>query len=75
VMGPNGSSVTCDNSHNHDRAAKDLEVVNAVGLVGLVLTYAYGVYDGVSVYRRHTREQQVQPFVSPSGVVGISGSF
>ncbi len=75
VSGPNGTSVTCDNTHNHDRAAKDLEVVNAAALVGLVLTYAYGVYDGVSVYRRHTREQQVQPFVSPSGVVGISGRF
>ncbi len=75
VSGPNGTSVTCDDTHNRDRAAKDLEAVNAAALVGLVLTYAYGVYDGVSVYRRHTREQQVQPFVSPSGVVGISGHF
>jgi hypothetical protein len=75
VSGPNGSSATCDATHNHDHAAKVLEGVNVAAGVGLVVTYLYGVYDGVASYRRRSREQAVQPFVSPTGVVGISGSF
>ena len=70
---------TCDNSGvNHFRAAQQLETVNIVAGMGLILTYVYGVYDGVTTYRRQSREQAFAPFATPTnngGVVGVTGSF
>ena len=74
VTGSQGSSVTCDEA-SASRTAR-MRALNVVTGIGLLATYVYGVYDGVTVYRRRAREQQ--PFVAPiagGGVVGISGTF
>lgn len=78
VIGDGGSSVTCDDSKDRVRSANQLRTVNIVTGIGLILSYAYGVYDGVQGYRRRTRETAVQPFVSASrsdSVFGIAGTF
>ena len=80
VTGDEGSSLTCDDKGNdHYSSAPTLRVVNAVGGVGAILTYAYSVYDGVKNYRRRTREQSMQPFVSTTAhgesLFGVAGIF
>ncbi|CAN5875842.1 hypothetical protein BH11MYX3_BH11MYX3_49310 [soil metagenome] len=80
VSGDNGSSITCDNNANdHYSSAPTMRVINAVSGVGAILTYAYGVYDGVKNYRRRTRERSMQPFVSSTthgdAFLGVAGSF
>lgn len=75
VAGSVGESVTCDDDQDRADSAAKLRVVNIATGVGLILTYAYGVYDGVSGYRRR---ESIQPFVAPAtggGVVGVVGSF
>lgn len=75
VTGDGGSSATCDDTKNRADTAAQLRAINIVSGIGLIVTYAYGVYDGVSGYRRRSERQ---PFVMPTtggGVVGISGSF
>jgi len=74
VSGSGGNSVTCDEA-SASRTSR-MRALNVMTGIGLIVTYAYGVYDGVTGYRRRAREQQ--PFVAPingGGVVGISGSF
>jgi hypothetical protein len=66
VSGAGGTSATCDDPHDHAHSAAALRVVNIASGIGLILTYAYGVYDGVSGYRKHSREQSVQPFIAPT---------
>jgi hypothetical protein len=77
VGGPDGSSALCDEDKDRSSAATQLRALNIVSGVGLILTYAYGVYDGFSGYRRHARE--LQPYVTSTttggGVLGITGSF
>ncbi len=80
VTGDNGSSLTCDdNASDHYSSAPTMRVINAVSGVGAILTYAYGVYDGVKNYRRRTRERSTQPFVSSTthgdALLGVAGSF
>jgi hypothetical protein len=75
VQGSDGESVTCDDGKDHSSSAGTLRVVNIASGVGLILTYAYGVYDGVRGYRRN---ESLQPFVTPAsggGMVGVFGSF
>lgn len=77
VSGPGGQSVICDETTNRAHAATQVRALNILSGIGLIATYAYGMYDGVSGYRRHSREQ-LQPFVLPAtggGVAGILGSF
>lgn len=76
VSGSSGKSVTCDEPRDRSSSASSLRTINLVTGVGLLATYLYGVYDGVSGYRKRSREQQM--FVVPTnggGVVGIGGSF
>ncbi len=80
VTGDAGSSLTCDDrGNNHYGSAPTLRVINAIGGVGAILTYAYSVYDGVKNYRRRTREQSMQPFVSTTvhgeSLFGVAGVF
>jgi hypothetical protein len=74
-----GQGSTCDASGtNHFHAAQHLQTVNVVAGLGLIATYLYGVYDGVSGYRRRNREQSFAPYANPTtdgGVFGIAGSF
>jgi hypothetical protein len=73
VSGSGGQSVTCD-AASAARTAR-MRAINVATGIGLLVTYVYGVYDGVTGYRRRAREQ---PFVAPvggGGVIGISGSF
>lgn len=75
VNGPGGSSVTCDEDGDHARGASQLRAVNIVTGVGLIATYIYGVYDGVSNFRR---KESMRPFVAPvagGGLLGIGGAF
>jgi len=77
VTGENGTSVICDDTRDRSRSASHLRTVNLISGVGLILTYLYGVYDGVHGYRQRQREQVV-PFVVPAtggGVVGVGGRF
>jgi hypothetical protein len=77
VQGDGGSSVTCDEPKDHSTGASQLRALNILSGVGLLVTYAYGVYDGVSGYRRKSREQR-QPYLVPvngGGVVGFGGAF
>ncbi len=58
-------------------AAAKARVINLVSGIGTILTFAYGVYDGVSGYRRDTRERATA-YVSSSGTdafIGVAGSF
>lgn len=73
------TSATCDSpTSNHYHAATDLRWVNITAGVTAILTYAYGVYDGVTRYREHTRELQFEPYASATSTgsfIGIAGSF
>jgi hypothetical protein len=74
VQGEGGDSVTCDEKRDRSNTASQLRVVNWVSGAGLIITYLYGVYDGVHGYRR----RETIPFVAPAsggGVVGISRAF
>jgi hypothetical protein len=78
VTGEEGSSLTCDDSKDRASVAAQLRTINIVTGVGLILSYAYGVYDGVQGYRRKTREQRIQPFVTQTAhesFIGVAGSF
>jgi hypothetical protein len=75
VSGSDGSSVTCDKGGDHSSSAPTLRVVNIASGIGLILTYGFGMYDGVKGYRR---KESIQPFVAPAtggGTVGVFGSF
>ena len=75
VRGNGGSSVTCDDGGDHVHSASTLRSINITTGVGLILSYAYGVYDGAMNYRR---KESMQPFVAGvagGGMLGIGGSF
>jgi hypothetical protein len=72
------SSATCDDNGSHAHAATTLRSLNLFAGVGLIVTYVWGVYDGVRTYRRRSSAQVFAPFATPSGegvVVGIHGNF
>ncbi len=76
VTGDAGSSATCDGTAHHISNAKTLSSINIATGIGLIATYVYGVYDGVTGYRR--KEHEVQPYASLSdrtNVVGVMGRF
>jgi hypothetical protein len=70
--------LTCDDPTNRVSSASTLRTINIVSGIGLILSAGYGVYDGVQGYRRKTREQRIQPFVTQSAserFIGVAGSF
>jgi hypothetical protein len=76
--GTNNTSVTCDDPKNRADTAVTLRALNITAGVGLIITYAYGVYDGVRGYRRDTRERVLLPYASATNggsVVGVRGRF
>lgn len=76
ATGPTGnSSWVCD---GHDEGARTARTLQILSGVGLIITYVYGVYDGVRGYRRESRERALVPFASPTnqgGVVGVQMTF
>lgn len=75
VAGSNGNSVTCDENKDRSTTASRLQTINVVSAIGLTVSYIYGVYDGVTGYRKRSERR---PFVMPTsggGVVGIGGTF
>lgn len=67
---------TCDASGtNHYRGAETLTGINALTGVGFILTYAYGVWDGVRGYRR--RSIELAPYLTTGDVTtfGLAGAF
>jgi hypothetical protein len=78
VSGDGGSSSTCDEGGEHASSAKTLRGLNITSGVGLIVTLAYGVYDGVRGYRRDTRERALVPYASSTNgtsVVGVRLNF
>jgi hypothetical protein len=78
TQGPSGGGLTCNDPSNHNQAAARLQPYNIASGIGAIAVYVFGVYDGIRGYRRHTREQALQPFArvsSDGSVVGISGRF
>jgi hypothetical protein len=74
----NQQDKTCDATKDRADLATQLRGINLATGAGLIVTYAYGVWDGVHGYRRKTREQAIQPFVTASSTerfVGVAGSF
>jgi len=76
VTSPSGnSSYVCEGHYDGARATRTIEIVSTVGLI---VTYVYGVYDGVRGYRRESRERALMPYASPTnqgGVVGVQMKF
>jgi hypothetical protein len=75
VSGSTGNSVTCDENKDRSTTASRLQTINVVSAIGLSVSYLYGVYDGVTGYRKRS---ETRPFVIPTsggGVVGLGGSF
>ena len=68
---------TCDDSgKNHYQGAQSLSGWNTFAGVGLILTYAYGVWDGVRGYRRATHELVPYAIATDGGAsVGMLGRF
>lgn len=58
-----GSS-TCDENTDRAHTAATLRGLNIAAGVGLIVTYLYGVYDGVRGYRRETRERALVPYAA-----------
>lgn len=73
VSGNGGSSSTCDEGGEHASSATTLRGLNITAGVGLIVTFAYGVYDGVRGYRRETRERAVVPFASSTNGTAVLG--
>lgn len=72
------NGLTCDDPKDRASAASSLRTINIATGIGLILSAAYGVYDGVKGYRRNTREQHIQPFVTQTAresFIGVAGSF
>lgn len=68
---------TCDASGtNHFRGAETLTGINAVTGIGFIVTYAYGVWDGVRGYRR--RSVELTPYMATTSdqtSFGLVGGF
>jgi hypothetical protein len=78
VSGDSGSSSTCDEGGEHASSAATLRGLNITAGVGLIITFAYGVYDGVRGYRQDTRERALVPYASSTNgtsVVGLRLNF
>jgi len=70
--------VTCDENTNRADTATTLRGLNITAGVGLIVTYVYGVYDGVRGYRRQSRERALVPYASSSNegtVFGVHMKF
>lgn len=67
------TGASCDEHTNRSGAATTLRGLNITAGVGLILTYVYGVYDGVRGYRRQSRERALVPFASSTNGGAVFG--
>ena len=76
VTSPSGnSSYVCDGHYDGARTARTVQIATTLGLL---ITYVYGVYDGVRGYRRESRERALAPYASPTNqgaVIGVQMKF
>lgn len=76
VTSPSGnSSYVCEGHYDGARATRSIQIATSLGLL---ITYVYGVYDGVRGYRRESRERALMPYASPTNqgaVVGLQMNF
>ncbi len=79
LVGPDGlTSAGCDETTDRSESAATLRGLNITAGVGLILTYVYGVYDGVRGYGRPRRERALAPYATStntSAVVGVQLNF
>lgn len=66
VSGTSGSSYDC--SGHAPSTANALRTTNLATGILAIATYVYGVYDGVTHYRRRMREAQWMPYAAPTSV-------
>jgi hypothetical protein len=72
------SSVGCDETTDRNASAQTLRSINITSGVALIVTYAWGVYDGVRGYRRRSREAALAPYATPTNggaTVGVTLNF
>lgn len=70
--------LTCDEEKDRTSTAATVRSINITAGVGLIITYVYGVYDGVRGYRRTRAEPALMPYASStntSAVVGVRMNF
>lgn len=79
LTGPTGkTSAGCDATTDRYSSAKTLRGLNITAGVGAILTYVYGVYDGVRGYGRSRREPTLAPYATStntSAVLGVRLTF
>ena len=69
------SSNVCDGHVEGARTARSLQITSGIGFI---ITYAYGVWDGVRGYRRESRERALMPYATSSNtsaVIGVHMNF
>jgi hypothetical protein len=72
------ADLTCDATKDRTSSAETLRRVNITAGVGLIITYVYGVYDGVRGYRRSRRESILAPYATAtneSATFGVRMNF
>jgi hypothetical protein len=78
TQGSGGGGLNCTIDGDHRREAAKLKGYNVASGIGVILIYAYGVFDGVRGYRQRSREQAIQPFAtiaSERTIFGVSARF
>lgn len=69
------ASQVCDGHVDGARIARSIQITSGVAFI---VTYVYGVYDGIRGYRRESRERALLPYASPvdgGGVMGVRMKF
>ena len=69
------ASQVCDGHVDGARIARSIQITSGIGFL---VTYVYGVYDGIRGYRRESRERALMPYANPvnaGGVVGVRMKF
>src|SRR5213075_298348 len=57
-------SLGCDASSDHTSSAQTVRSINITAGVALIVTYVWGVYDGVRRYGRTRREPALVPYAN-----------
>jgi hypothetical protein len=66
-------SVGCDATTDRNASATTLRSINITAGVGLIVTYVWGVYDGVRGYRRSRREGSLAPYATSTNTGATFG--